>query len=76
MRLRKHDDARCRRCRQPSVWYGLKQEATGWTVLCVCRRSSCGHEWTAGWIPMSAVDSVDDAYRRGEESCLRSTTRH
>jgi len=70
MRLRKHEDALCRRCRRKSVWYGLKEEATGWKVFCVCgREEQCGHEWKAGWIPTNGVDSKDEAYQRGEGLC-------
>ena len=70
MRLRKIDTALCRRCRAPPVWYGLKEETTGWKVFCVCGNDEhCGHEWKAGWISMHDVASRDEALRRGEALC-------
>lgn len=67
MILRRHPDARCPTCGSREVWWGLKSEATGWKVLRECDDDECDYQGTAGWIPMSEVDSVDEALRKGEE---------
>jgi hypothetical protein len=68
MFFRLHSDARCPRCRHQSVWYGLKEEATGWKVLCECgRKHACGHEWSAGWVSMSDVGTIDEASKMAEK---------
>jgi len=66
MLLSEHHKASCDRCGSP-VWYGLKEEPTGWKVFYVCDpQTGCGSEWRVGWIGRSDVDSMDEAYRRAE----------
>jgi hypothetical protein len=67
MLLRSHPTAACPLCRRQDVWYGLKEEATGWKILCTCRSNrDCNHEWRAGRIPMNAVDSLDEVSERAK----------
>jgi hypothetical protein len=67
MRFQSHPDANCPRCRRNSVWFALKEAATGWKVLCECGRAAkCGNEWTAGRIPRTGIESLDEVSRIAE----------
>lgn len=66
MLLSEHDTASCDRCGS-TVWYGLKEEPTGWKVFYVCNpRTGCGSEWNVGWVKRGNVESIDEAYQRAE----------
>ena len=66
MLLSEHDTASCDRCGS-KMWYGLKEEPTGWKVFYVCDLpTGCGSEWGIGRISRIDVESVDEAYRRAE----------
>lgn len=66
MLLSEHDIASCGRCGS-TVWYGLKEEPTGWKVFYVCDpRAGCGSEWQMGRIRRGNVESMDEAHRRAE----------
>lgn len=64
MHLRRHDWAECPACGS-RLWYGLKQEPTGWKVHYEC--SDCSFEKRVGWIAMSDVGNRDDAAQRAKE---------
>lgn len=64
MHLRRHDWAECPTCGS-RLWYGLKAEATGWTVYYEC--DDCCFEKRVGWVAMADVESRDDAANRARE---------
>lgn len=64
MLLRKHSKARCPNCDSP-LWYGCKTEPTGWKVQYTCPGpDGCGRTFSVGRVPLSAVESEDEAYER------------
>jgi len=66
MDLHEHGSRRCRWCGEP-LWYGVKEEPSGWKVFYCCRSSDgCGRERMAGRIPRSSVDHLDQVYERAE----------
>lgn len=64
MHLRRHESAECPTCGS-LLWYGLKEEATGWTVYYEC--SECTFEKRVGRVAMADVESRDDAVKWAEE---------
>ncbi len=59
-----HESARCSRCGD-RIFYGLKEESTGWKVVLECDPASgCGRGFPSGWIRLRDVDTFDDAYER------------
>jgi len=66
MYLYRHESTTCRWCGKP-LWYGLKEEASGWKVFYSCDPADgCGWERMTGRIPLSSVDHHDDVYERAE----------
>jgi len=66
MLLSEHDKVSCRRCGS-TMWYGLKEEPTGWKVFYVCDpQTGCGSEWRIGRISRTNIESLDEAHRRAE----------
>lgn len=63
MQMQRHDSATCPDCGS-HLWYGTKQEATGWVVYYEC--GACCFEKRVGWIAMADVDSRGTAERRAE----------
>lgn len=64
--LHEHESAVCRHCGSP-LYYGLKEEPSGWKSTVVCDPDDgCGREWAHGWIPRTEVDHIDDAYERAK----------
>jgi hypothetical protein len=66
MLLRKHPTAVCDLCNEP-LWYGVKEEPTGWKVYYHCNsEDGCGKEWSVGRIARSDVENLDEVYSRAE----------
>lgn len=66
MHLSEHDHAVCPACGEP-LWYGVKEESSGWKVFYVCESASgCGREFATGRIRLSTVDHRDEVYARAE----------
>lgn len=66
MLAREHSKARCPHC-TTRLWYGLKEEATGWKVRFTCMRpEGCGREYSPGRISKSDTGIEDEAYQRAE----------
>lgn len=66
MDLYEHDERRCRWCGE-RLWYGLKEEPSGWKVYYCCQSSDgCGRERMVGRIARSSVDHIDAVYRKAE----------
>jgi hypothetical protein len=66
MDLYEHDERQCRWCGE-RLWYGLKEEPTGWKVYYFCRSpDGCSRERMIGRIPRSSVDHIDAVYRKAE----------
>lgn len=61
MQMQRHDSATCPRCGS-RLWFGLKSEATGWSVYYDC--DDCGFEERVGWVAMADVSSRDEAHER------------
>jgi hypothetical protein len=60
--LRKHHDRACRWC-DTRLWYGVKEESTGWKVFYVCHTADgCGREWYAGRIERKSIKNYDDVF--------------
>ena len=72
--LRKHPTAVCDYCDEP-LWYGVKEEPTGWKVYSHCRGDdSCGKERSAGRISRADIESIDDVYARAERQITEMLT--
>lgn len=66
MLLRKHRKS-CRQCGE-ALWYGVKEEPTGWKVFYVCRNSAeCGREWFVGRIPREGPDHLDEVFAEAQQ---------
>jgi hypothetical protein len=75
MLYKKHPSARCRYCAEP-LYYGLKDEATGWKVhYCCLLPNGCGREFSLGRIGLESVDTKDDAHERAEAFAERLNER-
>jgi hypothetical protein len=65
MLLRPHGSAVCRWCREP-LWYGIKEEPSGWKVVYSCyEKNGCGREWTTGIVERANIGHVDEVYKIG-----------
>ena len=66
MLLSEHDTASCEQC-GAAVWYGVKEEPTGWKVFHVCDpQVGCGSERRVGRITRADIESMDEVHRRAE----------
>lgn len=63
MLMERHESANCPSCRS-TLWFGTKEEATGWKVFYECEE--CPFERRVGRIPMSDVDDRNDLQSRAE----------
>lgn len=63
---RQHPDARCPYC-ATRLWYGLKEEPTGWKIRFTCPQpDGCGREFSPGRISKGDTGTEDEAYERAE----------
>lgn len=60
-----HDSAECPECGF-SLYFGTKEEATGWKVYYECG-ARCGWVSMAGWIKLGEVDTRDEVQKRARE---------
>jgi len=70
MFMRQTEMGRCPYCGS-SLRYGVKEEPTAWKVLFECIDSNCTGEFSAGRIPRSEVDHLDEVYERAEGLHIR-----
>lgn len=57
MQMERHDSATCPYCRQ-GLWFGVKEEGTGWSVYYEC--SDCSFERMVGRIPLQDVNERNE----------------
>lgn len=63
MQFTEHDSRQCEWCGEP-LWYGLKEEPSGWKVYYSClSEGGCGWERMVGRVSRTAVDHLDEVYR-------------
>jgi hypothetical protein len=65
--LKKHHNEVCWWC-GTHLWYGVKQEPTGWKVFYECNGpNGCGREWCTGRIDRSGIHSTDEVFARAAD---------
>ncbi len=65
MFFRQHPEATCRLCNE-GLWYGVKEEPTGWKVFYACK-DGCHREWMVGLVSRGEIEHVDEVFERAKE---------
>lgn len=65
MLMEKHTSATCPECGE-SLFFGTKEEATGWKVYYECN-DHCGFEVMAGRVSLSKIEQRDEVYERAHK---------